>query len=148
MERVDAAVSLFREGHSCAQSLLAAFGPGAGVEREAALRLASPLAGGLSRSDGPCGAALGGLLVLGLLRGAATSDDGDKARIRELSAEFLRRWRTRHRSLRCTDILGHDLSQPGVAERVKAEGLADAPCSAAVRTAGEIVLDLLRGEPR
>lgn len=149
MERVDLAERLFREGYSCAQSLAAAFGPGLGLDRGTALRLASPLAGGVSRTDGPCGAALGGLLVLGLARGADDPDDDDaKARIRELSREFLRRYRERTGSMLCTDILGHDLSAPGVAERVKAEGLADDVCPAAVRTAGEIVLDLLREESR
>lgn len=71
MERVDAAARLFREGRGCAQSPPAAFGPDAGLDREAALRLASPLAGGLNRTDVPCTAAVrtAGEIVLDLLRG-------------------------------------------------------------------------------
>ncbi|HPF34291.1 MAG TPA: C-GCAxxG-C-C family protein [Candidatus Krumholzibacteria bacterium] len=143
MERVDLAERLFRDGYSCAQSLLAAFGPGLGLDRDAALRLASPFAGGVSRTGGPCGAGTGGLLVLGLACGADTFADEDKARITGLSQEFLRRFRDRHGSVFCTDILGHDLSLPGVPERVKAEGLSDPVCPSAVRAAGEILLDLL-----
>jgi hypothetical protein len=55
-KHVDAAVAMFEEGYSCAQALLAAYGPDHGLDRDLALRLASPLGGGLSRTDGPCGA--------------------------------------------------------------------------------------------
>ena len=41
-ERIEQAVAMFVEGYSCAQSLLAVDGPGLGMEREAALRLAAP----------------------------------------------------------------------------------------------------------
>jgi hypothetical protein len=48
----------------------------------------------------------------------------------------------------CTDILGHDLSAPGVAERVSEEGLSKEPCPEAVRTAAELLEELLEGELR
>jgi O-antigen/teichoic acid export membrane protein len=45
-------------------------------------------------------------------------------------------------------ILGHNLSEPGVAEKVKAEGLSQEPCPEAVRTAAELIEELLEGELR
>jgi C_GCAxxG_C_C family probable redox protein len=147
MARVDEAVRMFRDGYSCAQSLLAAFGPDHGLDRELALKVASPLAGGVSRTDGPCGAATGALLVLGLIAGPTDpDDDAGKDRIRTLTQEFLRRYALRKGSTMCTDILGHNLSLPGVAEKVADEGLSQEPCPEAVRAAGEILLELLQGE--
>lgn len=144
MERVEQAVQMFVDGYACAPSLLASFGPGYGLDRDLALRVAAPLGGGLSHTDGPCGAAMGAILVLGLVHGPTSpEDDEGKDHVRTLTREFLRRYEERKNSTMCTDILGHNLSVPGVAERVKAEGLSKEPCPEAVRTAGEILLELL-----
>lgn len=147
MERVDRAVQMFRDGYSCAQALLASFGPGFGLDRDLALKVSAPFAGGVSRTDGLCGAATGALLVLGLACGPTDPEDGEgKDRIRNLTQEFLRRYEQRKGSTLCTDILGHNLSLPGVAEKVADEGLSQEPCPEAVRAAGEILLELLQGE--
>ena len=145
--RVDQAVAMFEGGYSCAQALLATYGPDHGLDRETALRIASPLAGGLSRTDGPCGAGTGALLVLGLVLGpTAPDDDRGRDRIRGLTQEFLRRYAASRGSTFCTDILGHNLSLPGVAEKVKDQGLSAEPCPQAVRAAAEILETLLQGE--
>jgi C_GCAxxG_C_C family probable redox protein len=143
-ERVEQAVTLFTDGYSCAQSLLAVYGPDYGVAREAALRLAAPLGGGLSRTDGPCGAATGALLVLGLKHGHSHPDDEEgAARIRDLTQDYLQRYQERKGSTMCTDILGHDLSQPGVPEKVKEGRLAQETCPDAVRTAAQLLEEYL-----
>ena len=143
-DRIDTAVAMFNDGYSCAQSLLAVYGPSFGVERQAALRLAAPLGGGLSRTDGPCGAATGALLVLGLVHGHDHPDDEAGAeRIRTLTQEYLRRYDARKGSTMCTDILGHNLSHPGVPERVRDEQLSSETCPDAVRTAAELLEEYL-----
>ncbi len=143
-ERVEQAVTMFIDGFSCAQSLLAVYGPSLGVEREAAFRLAAPLGGGMSRTDGPCGAATGALLVLGLKHGHTHPDDEAGAeKIRNLTQEFLRRYDERKGSTMCTDILGHDLSLPGVPEKVKEGQLSLETCPDAVRTAAQLLEEYL-----
>lgn len=143
-ERVEQAVEMFSDGYSCAQSLLVVFGPDLGVEREAALRLAAPLGGGLSRTDGPCGAAMGALLVLGLKHGHNHPDDEEGAgRIRDLTQDYLARYQERKGSTMCTGILGHDLSQSGVPEKVKEGELAKETCPDAVRTAAQLLEEYL-----
>lgn len=145
--RVDEAVAMFEAGYSCAQALLATYGPLHGLDRDAALRLASPLGGGLSRTDGPCGAATGAVLVLGLVCGHRGPDDTvGQERVRRLTQEFLRRYADDRGSTLCTDILGHNLARPGVAEQVKARGLSKEPCPRAVRAAAGILETLLQGE--
>jgi len=148
-ERIEKAVGRFIDGYSCAQALLSVYGPELGLPEAMALKVASPLGGGISRTDGPCGAATGAILVLGCAAGHdGPGDDEGKERIRILTQEFLRRYNDRKGSTMCTDILGHNLSEPGVAEKVKAEGLSDEPCPAAVRTAAELIEELLEGELR
>ena len=93
MERVKIATEMFDEGFNCAQSILAAFGPGLGLERRSALLLGSPLGGGLSRTGGTCGAAMGALLVLGLRHGHTDAEDDDQIELcRAEAQEFLRRF--------------------------------------------------------
>jgi C_GCAxxG_C_C family probable redox protein len=147
-ERIEQAVAMFVEGYSCAQSLLAVYGPGLGMDREAALRLAAPLGGGLSRTDGPCGAATGAILVLGLKHGHTHPDDDSGAEfIRGLTQVFLRRYDERKGSTMCTDILGANLSLPGGVERVEAEDLSSKSCPDAVRTAAQLLEEMLEIQP-
>lgn len=142
--RIDQAVAMFDEGYSCAQSLLGVYGPLYGLERESALRLAAPLAGGISRTDGPCGAATGAILILGLKHGHSHPDDEAGAdRIRDLTQEFLRLYQERKGSTLCTDILGANLSVPADLERVEAEDLYDVSCPDAVRTAAQLLEEML-----
>ncbi len=148
MERVDRAVANYSDGFNCAQSVLAAFGPGCGLDRESCLRVAAPFGGGVSRTDGMCGAATGAVLALGLVLGHCDPDDeAGQERIREKTRSFLARFAARRGSTRCTDILGHNLSLPGVAEKVKAEGLSLEPCPVAVRTAAELLVEMLEDGP-
>ena len=68
MERHDeAARTLFLEGCSCAQAVLAAFAPEVGLSQEQALRLASSFGGGMGGLRETCGAVSGMLLAVGLL---------------------------------------------------------------------------------
>ena len=147
--RIDKAVQRFVDGYSCAQALLSVYGPELGLDEAMALKIASPLGGGISRTDGPCGAATGAILVLGCALGhLGPDDDAGQERIRDYTQEFLRLYEERKGSTMCTDILGHNLSEPGVAEMVKEKELSKEPCPEAVRTAAELLEEMLEGELR
>ena len=144
MERVAQAQRMFDVGFNCAQSIAASFGPGFGLDRDVALRMAAPLGGGLSRTNGLCGAAAGALLILGFVHGPTTDDDEEGMdRMRRMTQEFLFRFADLGGSTQCTDILGADLSQPGMVEWVEAEGLVQKNCPPAVRNAGLILFEML-----
>ena len=144
MDRVKTAVDLFDEGYNCAQSLLAAFGPSQGLDRSVALRLGSPMGGGLSRTGGTCGAAMGALLILGLRHGHIEFDDDDQSDLcRSEVQEFMRRFGVKRGGTTCPELLGADLSRPGELDRAKDEGLFEKNCPHAVREAAEILVDLL-----
>mgnify|MGYP002725652951 CR=1 FL=1 len=142
--KADRAVAMFVDGFSCAQSLLATYGPDLGLERETALKVAAPFAGGVSRTDGPCGAGSGALLVLGLKYGHTSPDDeAGEERVRSLVQEFLRRYEARKGCTDCTGLLGANLAVPADLERVKEEDLAQRVCPDLVRTSCEILEELL-----
>ncbi len=142
--RIEHAVAMFTEGYSCAQSVLAAYAPDYGLDREAALRLAAPFGGGVSRTDGPCGAVNGALMVLGLARGHVTADDeAASAHTREAVQEYLRRFESLAGCTGCTALLGANLAEPGVAERVKEDGLAAEVCPGLVRRACGLLEEML-----
>ncbi len=144
MGRVSRAVELFDQGFNCAQSLLAAFGPDLGMDERMALKAASPLGGGLSRTGGPCGAAMGALLVLGLRNGHTDSGDDEQQDLcRAEAQEFLRRFGLKRGATTCPEILTADLSKPGELERAREEKLFEAKCTHAVREAAEILEELL-----
>ena len=145
MKRVDLALGMFDVGFNCAQSIAASFGPGYGLDRDVALKMAAPLGGGLSRTNGLCGAAAGAILILGFIHGPIDAEDeAGMDRIRHLTKEFLGRFALMEGSTQCTDILGVDLSQPGVVERVETEELSSQKCPSVVRHAGEILVEMLK----
>ncbi len=53
--RVEEAVRLFESGFNCAQSVFAAYADIFGMDKEAALKLASPMGAGMGRMREVCG---------------------------------------------------------------------------------------------
>jgi hypothetical protein len=48
MTRIEEAVTCFKQGHSCSQAIVAAYGPTVGLDRETALKIASGFGGGMA----------------------------------------------------------------------------------------------------
>lgn len=74
-ERIEKAVSLFKEGYNCSQSVVAAYADLYGFTREQALRMAASFGGGIGRMRETCGAACGMFLLAGLERSAVEGAD-------------------------------------------------------------------------
>ena len=75
-ERVERAVSLFKSGYNCSQSVVAAFADLYGVEEQQALRMSASFGGGIGRMRQTCGAACGMFMLAGLDCG--TTDPKDR----------------------------------------------------------------------
>jgi len=75
------AVSLFKEGYNCSQSVFAAYADRYGIDKEMALKLSASFGGGMGRMREVCGAVSGMLMVAGLEIGATEGKDviGKKA---------------------------------------------------------------------
>jgi C_GCAxxG_C_C family probable redox protein len=109
-ERIDLALTRFKQGFHCSQSVLEAYAGDFGIKPELARRLAVGLAGG-STVGGECGTVGSGYLVLGLRHGSVAPSYGDTereeelwGRVRRFAAEF----KKRHGTLACRELLGVD----------------------------------------
>ena len=99
-ELADRADALHRQGHNCAQSVLLSFCEKYGLDPALADAMACGLGGG-ARCGELCGALSGGVLVVGLKKGAEGREPC-AVEVRKLIAAF----RGREPSLRCAELLG------------------------------------------
>ena len=150
MERHDErAYELFLSGCNCAQAVLLAFAPDAGLTEQQALRVASSFGGGIGGMREVCGAVSGMLMAAGLLYGYAPGDRAGKsehyARVRELSE----RYRAENGSIICRELLGLAGQTAGQqpSERT-AEYYKTRPCAIVVETAARVLDEYLERHPR
>ncbi|MBN2388187.1 MAG: C_GCAxxG_C_C family protein [Anaerolineales bacterium] len=136
----DRATALFEQGFNCAQAVFAACTIDSGLDEATALKIASPFGGGVARQGDVCGAVTGALMALGLRAGSSAVDDKEKAV--HIAQEFIRRFKARHGTILCREILGYDLSTPKGQSDARASGLFQTACPLAVRTAAEIIVEL------
>ncbi len=138
------AEALFRQGFSCAPSVLVPFSEPLGLSRDLALRLATPFGSGIAGRAETCGAVTGALLVIGLAHGRTRPEDvAARDRTYELSRAFCRRFEDHHRTLSCKELLGIDISVPCGLRQAKERRVFEEICPALVRDAARIVRDVL-----
>jgi C_GCAxxG_C_C family probable redox protein len=144
MSRPEIAVSLFRQGFSCSQAVAAAFAPGLGLDRDAALRLSQPFGGGIARRADWCGALTGAFLVIGLKHGRdRAEDEASRDRTYALVRDFIARFSARHGELKCRDLLGCDIGTPEGQKRAAEMKLHQTKCEDFVRDAATILEEIL-----
>ena len=142
------AVEMFGQGFNCAQAVFASSGKRFGLARGTACHIAQAFGGGMCFLDQTCGAVTGALMVIGLKHGKTTKDDAPRQKAGQLSREFARRFIAKHGSLRCTELLGCDLSKPKGVDQARALGLFRKICPKLVGDATEIVDQLLEDEEK
>lgn len=144
MNAIDTAVQMFEEGYSCSQALLAAFAPRYGLDRQTALKLASPFGGGIGRLGLNCGAISGALMVIGLYGGRTDPDDEEtRDRNEALVREFMDRYRKENGAIMCNDLTGVDINDPEARVAGKEAGVFDRVCPNLVRHAATVVQELI-----
>ena len=145
-ERIELAVSLFKEGYNCSQSVVAAYADLYGFTREQALKMSASFGGGIGRMRKTCGAACGLFMLAGLETGCTEGKDreGKEANyilVQQLAEEFTKR----NGSLTCADLLGLEKSAPTptTTEARTAEYYKKRPCSKMVEEAARIWAEYL-----
>lgn len=140
----DAAVSLMNAGGNCAQAVLGAFSETLGLERGAALRIASGFGAGLARSQEICGAVAGAVMVIGLKHGQARPEDKEaKEKAYALTRELMARFAVAHGSCLCRDLLGVDLLTDEGQRQYREGDLGNRVCRPCVRGAIRILEAIL-----
>ncbi len=150
-ERIALAVSLFKEGYNCSQSVVAAFADMYGFTREQALHMAASFGGGIGRMRETCGAACGLFMLAGLEKCAIEGKDSEGkaanyALVQELAEEFKRQ----NGALRCADLLGLSKKEPVVStpEARTEQYYAKRPCAKMVESAAEIWVEYLEKQDK
>ena len=144
MNPVTVATQMFEDGYSCSQALLCAFAPRYNLDREHALKLASPFGGGIARQGMSCGAMTGGIMVLGLHGGRTDPDDTEtRDKNDALVIEFMDRYSKENGAYYCNDLTGVDISDPVARQAAKEAGVYEKTCPNLVWFAADLVLELI-----
>lgn len=143
--RVDKAVETFEQGFGCAQAVFSTYADLFGMDRETALKLASPMGGGMGRMREVCGAVSGMALLAGLKDGNIDpTDEEGRERIYLLVREMSDMFREQNGSIICRELLGlktrEQSAKPGVRTQ---EYYESRPCSRLVAGAAKIVEEML-----
>ena len=143
MSDVDSAVNLFEEGFSCSQAVVGAYCEQFGLDKETAFKISSGFGGGMHLNQ-TCGAVTGAFMVIGLKYGRSKVEDSmAKRKTYELVAEFAEKFKARHGYLGCTALLGCNISTEEGLKKAKEKNLFKTVCPAFVKSAGEIMEELL-----
>jgi C_GCAxxG_C_C family probable redox protein len=139
-DRAETALSLFKKGFTCSQAVLGAYCDLFGLDREAALRMATGFGGGMGRMGLTCGAVTGAFMVIGLKYGAARAEERqDKEKTHEIIREFSRRFAERHGAVSCRELIRCDLSNPEGYQKAKEMECFSKICPQLVKDAAKLV---------
>ena len=124
--------------------MLSSFGEEFGLDRELGLKVAGAFGGGMARMGETCGAVTGALMVIGLKYGKTKAgDEGAREKTYESVGEFMKRFKSRHGSLLCRELLGYDLSNPEERTTASEKGLFTTLCPQFVKDTAEILEEIL-----
>ncbi len=147
-EKSEKAVATFKKGFNCSQSVLSAFAADYGLSIINAQKIAAGFGGGIGRMAETCGAVSGAIMALGLHYGMSSEDPfSSNEATYQLVGEFLQRFKARHKTVVCRDLLGYDISNRQTLLEVRKLGLFRTVCPPFVRDAVEIMEALIKEHP-
>lgn len=145
MNHVERAKKLFLDGCNCSQAVFLAFGDVTGMDEKTALKLSSSFGGGMGRMREVCGAVSGMFMVAGMLYGYDDTDSGSRKRDHyALIQEMANRFKERHGSIVCRDLLKSVKTEPGAAPTERTSKFYnERPCIGCVMDAADIMDEII-----
>ncbi len=141
-DRIATAVTRFAEGLNCAQAVFSVYAEDIGFDHDTALKVAAGFGGGMGRMASTCGAITGAFMALGLQYAGAAADRQTKEANYACIREFADRFKARHGSLDCRELLGCDISTPEGMKQAMESGVFKETCPEFVRDACEILEEM------
>lgn len=130
--RIEKAVSLFKQGYNCAQSVFGAYADLFGMDEEMSFKLSMPFGGGMGGMREVCGAVCSMFMVVGLAKGTATPNDKDGRKVcYELVQKLADKFRQENGSIICKELLGLIQGLP--------DGYKKKPCVEKIRFCAELI---------
>ena len=142
MSDIEEAVSGLEKELNCCQSVLSIYGPRFGLDRELAIKLASGFGGGIGHQGETCGAVTGAIMAIGLKYGGVLDEDSTE-KLYGLIAKYLEKFKARHGSTHCRELLDCDITTPQGLQVARDQGLFEKLCPNFVRTSAEILEEIL-----
>lgn len=140
MNKTGPALTLFEKGFNCTQSLLVAYGCELGLDRDTALKLASPFGGGIGRSGNTCGAIIGAIMIIGLKHGTTDINDKEAEKnIYKLTAKFIEQFKSRldTNTILCRELIGNE-KDPSFSHKI-----AKKKCLKYIKESAEIIKEII-----
>ncbi|MCI8571356.1 MAG: C_GCAxxG_C_C family protein [Lachnospiraceae bacterium] len=143
--RVEQAVATFESGYTCAQSVFATYADLFGMEKEMALKLASPMGGGIGRMREVCGVVSAMALLAGLKKGNTDpANEEGKEQIYLLTRQMAEKFKEKHGTIICRELLGIQGMEESAKPSLRTEEYySKRPCSRLVATAAGIIEEML-----
>ena len=133
--------------HGCAQVIVQTFLDILEEDNQQVSMAASPFAAGLALTGNNCGAAIGALMVLGLVYGRRDVNEGMQGILKGIRPmrKFVKYFENKYAHLNCRDLTGADLAIPHqAAAYLEAGGLEK--CAAMMADAAAFVAELIYDE--
>ena len=128
--RVEEALSNMQKYGSCCTGVLASYSPELGIQKELAAGLGRGMAGGIGGLGNVCGAVSGAVLVIGLktTNHENLTDRAAAFKTMETVRKFVSKFEEQHSSIKCRDLIEHDISTPeNIEAAMKANAYANCP---------------------
>ncbi len=108
------------------------------------MKLACGMGAGFARLGYTCGAVTGAVMAIGLRYGHSRPEDSaDKETTYKVVREFIDRFREKHGTIVCRELLGCDIATPEGLSSAQAQGLFRSVCTGYVRDAVMLVESLV-----
>jgi len=118
-----------------------------GIESDVIPQIATCFAGGLGNTGSVCGAVIGAVMGIGLVRGR--SDDMEEMmQTLAVGQEFRRRFEAEMETINCRELTGIDLTTPEGLEQLMSSDVPATVCFPSVGVAYRLVVDLLKETSR
>ncbi len=140
-----AASQRFIEGYRCSEAILTSYCEKFGLDKNLAMKIGCAFGGGLGSNGDVCGAITGSIIILGLKHGRTNKNDSDtRLKTDKQVQTFLKRFKSKHRHIRCNDLIGFDRSTPKGHDIAAATGVFKRLCPKLVQDAAEILEEQLK----
>ena len=114
-----------------------------GFESDIIPQIASAFPGGIGNTGSVCGAVIGAVMGIGLVRGRS-EDMEEMMQTLALGQEFRRRFEAEMETINCRELTGIDLTTPEGLEQLMTSDVPATVCFPSVGVAYRLVVDLLR----
>lgn len=115
------------------------------IENDLIPKIASCFGGGIGNTGNVCGAVIGAIMAIGVVRNQYTSIE-EWLKYAEITQELLRRFENEMKTISCRELIGFDLRNEEDRKKLMTSDVSMKVCLPAVSHAYQIVSELLQND--